>query len=145
MARARRRCPAGSGTRRPAIGRGRSCDDDAVRPVALAVLVGCKFHAVAERAGADGNALDVAAGDAQPAMPCPSDPHLRVCFSFDAPSFGATLANEGAAQDAAQLTNVTRSVRGRGGAVELGMTSEIMVAPTDQAPTILTAEIWFRI
>jgi hypothetical protein len=83
-----------------------------------------------------------------PARPfcAPNDPHLRLCFSFDQVPFTPTLANEGAANVSATLTNVSRIPVGSGssGAAQLGATSEIFVPYTTEVSAIRTIEIWYR-
>jgi hypothetical protein len=83
-----------------------------------------------------------------PAPPfcAPNDAHLRLCFSFDQVPFTATLANEGAANVSAMLTNVTRIPvgTGSGGAAQLAATSEIFVPYTTEVSAIRTIEIVYR-
>jgi hypothetical protein len=77
---------------------------------------------------------------------CPTDPHLRLCFSFDHMPLPSPLPNEGAATVDAQLTNVTQISGATGGhAVQLDNTSEILVATTTQVTSIHTVELWFRV
>ena len=84
--------------------------------------------------------------DAAPPPFCPADAHLRLCFSFDQAPFTPVLANEGAANVSAMLTNVTRIPvdTGSGGAAQLGATSEIFVPYTTEVSAIRTIEIWVR-
>jgi hypothetical protein len=110
-----------------------------VRWLLLAMLVGCKF-APGERP------VDAApVPDSLRGGPCPEDPHLRLCFSFDQPTLDAMLPNEGAAPFSAKLGNVTRTTRGAGGAAVVGIGSEILVPSTDQVTGIRTMEISARI
>jgi hypothetical protein len=122
--------------------------------VALAVLAGCHFrtHELTADAPPDLASIDApgdAPADAPPDAPapgfCPMDPHLRLCFSFDADPLPSPLPEEGSATIPAQLTNVTRIAGAMGGAALLGSTSEIYV-PMDAAVSgILATEIWFRL
>lgn len=117
--------------------------------VVATILAGCGFHhgalGAVDDAASDGASDGVAdiALDA-PAGFCPSDPHLRLCFSFDQATLPTTLPNEGAAIVSAQLTNVTRIARGSGGAAQLDATSEIYVPYTTEVANIQTLEIWYR-
>ncbi len=85
-----------------------------------------------------------AAIDAPPPAFCPSDPHLRLCYSFDQDPLPESLANEGAVTASANLTNVTRIARGSGGAAQLDMTSIIHVPSTPEVTGILAIEVWYR-
>lgn len=110
---------------------------------AIVLLAGCSFQ---PGALADAPALDALVdAPADAALPfCPDDSHLRLCFSFDQAVFGATLANEGAAAVAADLTNVTRLARGNGGAAQLDTTSTIFVPMSTEVSGIVAIEIWYR-
>lgn len=113
----------------------------------LAALAGCSF-----RPGVLGQADGALAGDAEldaaidapPLAFCPSDPHLRLCYSFDQDPLPASLPNEGAAAVSAQLTNVTRAARGRGGVAQLDTTSIIHVPYTADVANIQAIEVWYR-
>lgn len=119
--------------------------------LALVVVTGCGFHA--DLAGRDPDAAtdgaDDAAMDAPPdgrlAQPCDADPDLRLCFSFDQPAFGTTLANQGTAVVDAALTDIERIDRSAGnGAARLGATSSIYVPMHADVSSILAIEVWFR-
>jgi hypothetical protein len=114
----------------------------------LALACGCSFvHGGASRDAAVDATPDAAVDadvDAPPAQFCPADSHLRLCFSFDTDPFPASLPNEGAATVSAQLTNVTRTVRGTSGAAAIGATSTIYVPYSAQVTGIQALEIWFR-
>jgi hypothetical protein len=71
---------------------------------------------------------------------CEPDPSLLLCFSFDADPLPSSLANEGAAGIAAQLTNVTRIARGTGGAAMLDATSRIRVPPSGETIGFVAVE-----
>jgi hypothetical protein len=64
------------------------------------------------------------------AIPCPQDPSLLLCMSFDSLGWTSPYNNEGALAVTANLTNVTRTEVGNGGAAVLGATSEIVVPPS---------------
>ncbi len=115
--------------------------------VVLALLGGCSFrHGVAAdldatpRDGAPDTAIDASA----PPF-CPADPHLRLCYSFDADPLPASMPNEGAAAAIAQLTKVTRLARGSGGAALLDTTSIIHVPYTAEVTGIQAIEVWYRV
>lgn len=115
------------------------------------MLAGCGFHhgslGPVEDAQLGDSARDVAgdvAIDAPPPAFCPSDPHLRLCFSFDQATLPSSLPNEGAANVSAQLTNVTRIAKGTGGAAQLGATSEIYIPYSTEVANIQTIEILYR-
>jgi hypothetical protein len=76
---------------------------------------------------------------------CSSDPHLRLCFSFDQTTLPASLPNEGAATISASLTSVTRTTGADGGAALLGAASQIHLPQSSEVANILALEIWFRI
>lgn len=113
----------------------------------LAFACGCSFqHGVL--APADGplapDAPPDASLDAAPPPFCPSDPHLRLCYSFDQSALASMLPNEGAAMVDASLTNVTRIERGAGGAASLDTTSIIHVPNTPEVTGIQAIEVWYR-
>jgi len=84
--------------------------------------------------------------DAPEALPlCGSDPSLLVCFSFDADPLPTSLPNEGRANVAATLGNVTRLARGEGGAVLLGTTSQMRVPPNAATTGFVAVEAWVRV
>lgn len=64
------------------------------------------------------------------AIPCPQDPSLLLCMSFDSLGWTSPYNSEGSLAVTANLTNVTRTPVGNGGAALLGATSEILF-PTD--------------
>lgn len=116
----------------------------------LGVLAACSFHhgrlvAQADEASPSDSdaALDTSA-DAPAARFCPTDSHLRLCYSFDQDPLPANLANEGAATVTAQLTNVTRIARGTGGAAQVGTTSTIFVPYSTEIANIQAIEVWYR-
>ncbi|HSN25283.1 MAG TPA: LamG-like jellyroll fold domain-containing protein [Kofleriaceae bacterium] len=123
------------------------------RLAVLALLVGaCSFHAVGKTNDAPRTG-DAAAHDASPDAPadaapppfCPADPHLRLCFDFDAPTLPASYPDQGVATASAQLTNVTRIASPLGGAAQLGTQSEIYFPMDTAVSNILASEIYFRI
>lgn len=75
---------------------------------------------------------------------CKADPHLRLCFSFDADPLPTAMPNEGAANVSATLTNVTRGGRAGGGDAELTASSTIYVPYTTEVTGIQSLEIMFR-
>jgi hypothetical protein len=84
--------------------------------------------------------------DAIPVVaPCPQDPALRVCFSFDSPMLATPLANEGLAPVSAELTNVRRISEGTGGAALIDTTSAILVSPNDSIVDIVALEARIRL
>lgn len=94
---------------------------------------------------ADGPRRPDAVPDVPPPPPfCPSDSHLRLCYSFDQPTLGDSLPNEGAAAVNASLTNVRRIARGAGGAAGLDMTSVIRLPYTSEISGIQAVEVWYR-
>src|SRR3954465_9365377 len=122
--------------------------------IPLAALTSaCGFHAVAARtsdAGDDAVAADDAFDapadappDAAAARFCPTDAHLRMCFTFD--ELSTSLPEQGAATMPAQLTNVPATASPLGGAAQLGSTSEIYVPMDSAVSGILASEIWFRV
>lgn len=121
-----------------------------LRAAVLLVLSACSFQAPAASepgepdASADGGDGEPDDGPAAAAL-CDRDPNLLVCFSFDVDPLPASLANEGAASVAADLTNVTRIVRGAGGAARLEATSQIRVPPNTETMRVAAVEAWVRI
>lgn len=113
----------------------------------LVVLCGCSFQH-GTLGPADGHAMLDAEADADVDAPlpafCPTDPHLRLCYSFDQDPLPAMLPNEGAAAVTASLTSVTRISRGIGGAAQLDTTSIIHVPYTAEVTGIQAIEIWYR-
>ena len=121
--------------------------------VALAVLAaGCSF-----RAGVSGAPLDApgeASGDAPvdgagedaiaPTL-CDADPDLELCFSFDQAPLPSPLPNEGTANVAAELTNITRIPSPAGGAAQLAADSAIVLPTSSEITNILAIEVWLRI
>lgn len=90
--------------------------------------------------------IDAIAIDAPAMSACTPDSHLTLCYSFDAATFPAMMANEGTATTAvAQLTNVTRTMSPAGGAALLDATSEIFVPYTADVAGIQSIEMWLRI
>jgi len=118
----------------------------------LAAIGGCGFQHgqfVGDAAPHDidtDSAVDAMIDAAAPPFCAPNDPHLRLCFSFDQVPFTPMLANEGAANVSATLTNVTRIPvgTGSGGAAQLGATSEIFVPYSADVSAIRTIEVWYR-
>jgi hypothetical protein len=124
-----------------------------MRPLAVLALLGaCGFHAVA-KSGDAANGKSDAAIDAAPDAPgdaatprfCAPDPHLRLCFDFDAPTLPTSYPDQGVATASAQLTNVTRIASPLGGAAQLGTQSEIYFPMDTAVAGILASEIYFRI
>jgi hypothetical protein len=115
--------------------------------VVLACVAGCSFrHGVVEDRDA-ATVADVAIDaepDAAPPAFCPTDSHLRLCYSFDQDPLPETLANEGAAQVSATLTGVTRTVGRSGGAALLDAASIIHVPTSAQVTNIQAIEVWYR-
>jgi hypothetical protein len=111
------------------------------------LFAGCSFrHGVVEVVD-DAMAPDVAidaAIDAPPPAFCPSDSHLRLCYSFDPDPLPSSLPNQGAATVNAQLTNVMRIAHGTGGAAQLDTTSIIHVPYTADVTNIQAIELWYR-
>jgi hypothetical protein len=115
----------------------------------LAAVGGCGFEHgqfVGDAAMRADAVIDAMVDAAPPPYCAPGDAHLRLCFSFDQVPFTPTLANEGAANVSATLTNVTRIPvgAGSGGAAQLGATSEIFVPYTADVSAIRTIEIMYR-
>lgn len=115
----------------------------------LAVLVACSFRINADvSAPADAPITDTpvdAASDAAGPSLCTPGSGLLVCFAFDAPAFGATLANEGSAAVTAQVSGVTRIARGAGGAVMVDTSSQIRIPPNPLTSGIVATEAWVRL
>lgn len=119
------------------------------RALLLAAVGGCGFEhgQFVGDAAARVDAVVDAMPDAVVEPPfCPDDPHLRLCFSFDQVPFTPTLANEGAANVSATLTNITRIPvgTGSGGAAQFGEKSAIVVPYTADVSGIRTIEILYR-
>lgn len=120
------------------------------RALVLAAVGGCGFQHGQFVGDATAQEIDAEVDgmvDAPPPAFCPpGDPHLQLCFSFDQVPLTPTLANEGAANVSAALTNVTRVPvgTGSGGAAQLGAASEIFVPYTAEVTGIRTIEIWYR-
>jgi len=105
---------------------------------------GCAFRA-GTTGISDGSAdIDATTHDGVVPVPCPSDPDLTVCFTFDQSPLPATLANEGRASVSAMLSGVQSITSPEGNAVEVGTGSSIYIPATDQIQNILTTEIWVR-
>ncbi len=114
--------------------------------VVLALLVGCRFEhgtAVATSDAALDSAVD-APVDMALVKVCPTDAHLRLCYSFDADPLPASMPDEGAANVSAMLTDVTRVDHDGGGAAQLSTTSMIYVPYTSEVTGIQTLELMFR-
>ncbi len=114
-------------------------------------LAGCSFvpGQLGSTSDAADSAPDDAAVDATPNIPpepvCDGSASLLVCFSFDAPTFGATLQNEGTANIAAQLTTVGRSTRAGGGAMETTPASKFYIPGDAALAGVRAMEMWARI
>ena len=111
----------------------------------LIALAGCSFRVSGAPPGGDVEpdaAPDVAI-DAPPPT-CPTDPTLRLCFSFDGTALGPALANEGAAVVSAQTANLTRIERAGGGAAMFGIDSSIWMPMHADVSGVLTIDMWFR-
>ncbi len=125
-----------------------------MRCLVLVALVACSYAPQRSGLGAsdastgggdgDGDGDAATTSDAPAVAACPSDPHLRLCFSFDQPSFGATLPDEGAAVVDAQLTNVTRVDHDSGGAALVDTTSTIWLPMNADVTDIQAIEVAFR-
>jgi len=119
-----------------------------LRAVLLLALSACGFHSP-KASGAGGPDADAGAdadGDGPaPRALCEPDPSLLVCFSFDADPLPASLANEGGANVAATLSDVTRIPRGTGGAALLNTTSQMRVPPNSVTIGFATVEAWLRV
>jgi hypothetical protein len=120
--------------------------------VALAALAGCGFRthelAASSDAPLDHGTLDAptdAPTDTAAARFCPTDSHLKLCFSFDQNPLPTSLPEEGSATLPAQLTSVTRIASPMGGAALLGSASEIYLPMDSGVSGILSSEIWFRL
>lgn len=119
--------------------------------VVLALIPACSFHhGVLAETHDDAPVADApegvpdAAVDAPPAAFCPTDSHLRLCFSFDQDPLPPSIQNEGAANVSATLTNVTRLPRPSGGAAQLDTSSTIFVPFTNEITGIQSLEVWYR-
>lgn len=114
----------------------------------LALASGCSFqHGVAMAIEHDAEVADAAADamiDAPPPPFCPTDAHLRLCFSFDQNPLPTSLANEGAANVSATLTNVTHTTHGASGAAQVDATSTIYMPYTAEVAGVQSLEIWYR-
>jgi len=114
----------------------------------LLALAGCSFQIDAPATGSPDAAPDAppdARSDA-PAPPfCPTDPELRVCFSFDQTPLPAMLPSEGTATVTATLTSITRIARSpTRGAAQFGATSGIAMPMGVGVTGVLASEVWFR-
>ncbi|HEX5058810.1 MAG TPA: LamG-like jellyroll fold domain-containing protein [Kofleriaceae bacterium] len=118
-----------------------------MRSYVVLVLAGCGFqHGTATEDAAIPDAPDANVDmmiDA-PAPFCAADPHLRLCYSFDQDPLPPSLANEGAANVSATLTNVTHTARGATGAAQIDSTSMIYVPYTAEVTNIQGFEVSFR-
>ena len=74
----------------------------------------------------DASGTDVGRDSMPLAIPCPQDPSLLLCMSFDALGWTSPYNSEGSLAVVANLTNVTRTTVGNGGAALLGPTSEVL-------------------
>jgi hypothetical protein len=116
--------------------------------VSVALIAGCTFdHAnpIGQRDAAV--VVDAAVdspSDAAIVPFCSADPHLRLCYSFDADPFPTSMPNEGAATVTAQLTSVTRGNHLAGGAAELTTASIIYLPEAADVTAIQTLEVSFR-
>jgi len=93
----------------------------------------------------DSDPISDGVADVAAFTPCPSDPELELCFSFDAPTLSSPLPNEGTANAGANLVGVTRIATGSGGAAMIGTSSEIYVPPNPGLPDIRSIEVWMRV
>lgn len=123
-----------------------------LRVAVLLVLSACSFRPPAPfepgdpDAGAGDGGVDAPTPDGPAATAlCDPDPSLLVCFSFDADPLPGSLANEGTANVAAELTGVTRIARGTGGAALLDAASRIRVPPNAETTGFVAVEAWVRI
>lgn len=82
--------------------------------------------------------------DMSPPVFCPSDPHLRLCLSFDQSPLPAMVPNEGAVAIDATLTNVSPLATNGGGAVQMDTTSMIFLPESAEMTGIVTIELWVR-
>jgi hypothetical protein len=76
---------------------------------------------------------------------CPQDSTLAICMSFDAPAWASPYANEGAVALSANLTAVTRTPAGNGGAALLEATSEILFPPNTLITGIVAMDVRVRL
>lgn len=124
--------------------------------LAWLALAGCSFNpgrlaATTSDADTDGLLISGDADDAMfdtpPAAPaiCATDPNVLVCLSFDAATFGTTMANEGTANVTAQLTSVNRSAHNGGGAAEVTPASKIYIPGDASLVGVRTVEMWVRL
>lgn len=118
-------------------------------PLLLLVLPACGFHSPAagepDGPGEPDASIDASA-DAPDALPlCATDPKLIVCFSFDADPLPASLRNEGTANVAAALANVSRIARGTGGAALFDTTSQMRVPSNSEVTGVVSVEAWVRV
>ena len=82
----------------------------------------------------------------QALKPCPSDPGLLVCASFDAPMLVMPVANEGAIQFGAAFANVSRVADATGGGAGLfSATSEMLFPANTQLTGIVAIEATVRL
>lgn len=117
-----------------------------LRAAVILTLSACTFRAPSVDTGEpDASTGGVDSLVDGPAALCDPDPGLLVCLSFDADPLPSSLANEGVARVAAQLTNVTRLARGTGGAALLDATSQMRIPPNSETTGIVSAEAWVRI
>lgn len=116
------------------------------RVALLLVLSACGFHSPKVSGDDDAGAgADADVDGPAPRALCEPDPSLLVCFSFDADPLPASLANEGGANVAAALSDVTRIPRGTGGAALLNATSQMRVPPNSVTIGFATIEAWLRV
>jgi hypothetical protein len=117
--------------------------------VGVALIAGCTFdHAspIGQRDAADIIDAPIDGELDAPVVPfCPTDSHLRLCYSFDQDPLPGSLPNEGAANVSATLTNVTRGAHTGGGAAEITVASTIYVPYTTEVAAIQTVEVSFRV
>jgi hypothetical protein len=78
------------------------------------------------------------------AIPCPQQPSLLLCMSFDSLGWTSPYNSEGALAVTADLTNVTRTEAGNGGAALLGPTSEILFPPTPELTGFAALDVRVR-
>lgn len=90
-------------------------------------------------------AIDAGPDSMQLAIACPQDPALVICLSFDAPALTSPYANEGALAVAANLTMVSRTQAGGGGAALLASTSEILIPASSQIAGIAAIDARVRL
>jgi hypothetical protein len=115
--------------------------------VSIALIAGCSFEHGLSSARDASLAIDAAVDtpiDSAVAKFCPTDPHLRLCLSFDQDPLPASVPNEGAATVSASLASVTRIEHLGGGAAELTASSIIHVPTATDVTNIQSVEISFR-